>query len=541
MKIIKLAVTGVVQLCIALLLILIIEGVLRVIGLGDEPPGASMLKYQQVNLPILEPAARSDGTAILQPADERLAYQSILGDRSDGSLRIITFGGSATAGLGFSPNATFASYLQRILAEFEPDREVEVLNLGIVALSSRQVKVLVEHASEAYAPDLVVIYSGNNEFLEIHAEKYAQAHQTNMNAILARSRETNIFRFLDSLLRGGPDTPAIEEQDFSNEDLRVTQRSMVQDIEMSTKELAEIVDNYEANIEQAVASAQAAGARVILAEVGSNWKWRGREDLPETWPDEFLEPGSGKGVSKLVRVQEALSKKLQSAPAKERSDLLFKIALASEQLGEFDVARENYRAAMNEDPHLRRAIDRLNDRLGLIAERHGAELLQTVEILGAHSPNGIVGFDMFYDYVHFTPHGALLVSAALAEELRDMGLVNAPPDFNPGQYVKREMGSIATLDADYLDVRKWMGMSDIKGSVLDRDLWKYEQLLKDLDTRLASGNSDFMTHVYRGNFAWFQLDGAREAEQHYLSALALSPDHPEVLRNLEHVKRSGRL
>ena len=37
--------------------------------------------------------------------DSRLPYQSILRDKAPGSLRVFTFGGSATAGLGYSPNA----------------------------------------------------------------------------------------------------------------------------------------------------------------------------------------------------------------------------------------------------------------------------------------------------------------------------------------------------------------------------------------------------------------------------------------------------
>ena len=48
--------------------------------------------------------------------------------------------------------------------------------LGIVALSSRQVKLLVEDVCARVAPDVVVVYSGNNEFLELHAEKYARVH-----------------------------------------------------------------------------------------------------------------------------------------------------------------------------------------------------------------------------------------------------------------------------------------------------------------------------------------------------------------------------
>ncbi len=66
--------------------------------------------------------------------DVRLPYQTIRQDKPENALRIFTFGGSATAGLGYSPNVTFARHLERLLEMAQPDRVVEVVNLGIVAL-----------------------------------------------------------------------------------------------------------------------------------------------------------------------------------------------------------------------------------------------------------------------------------------------------------------------------------------------------------------------------------------------------------------------
>jgi len=160
------------------LLFAVLEGSLRLVGIGAADPQFSRLKYQQIPIPILEPGARPDGSPVLRTNDVRLPYQSILRAKPPGSLRVFTFGGSATAGLGFSPNVTFARQLSRMLAQAYPDRPVEVMNLGIVALASNQVKQIVADAVRGYEPDLLVVYSGNNEFLEVHAEKYAQAHAT---------------------------------------------------------------------------------------------------------------------------------------------------------------------------------------------------------------------------------------------------------------------------------------------------------------------------------------------------------------------------
>ena len=102
----------------SVLLILALEGVLRLVGLGaPDAAHASRLKYQQIYLPILEPGERADGTPVVKTADSRLPYQSILAKKPANGLRVFTFGGSATAGLGFSPNVTFARHLERMLEQ----------------------------------------------------------------------------------------------------------------------------------------------------------------------------------------------------------------------------------------------------------------------------------------------------------------------------------------------------------------------------------------------------------------------------------------
>ncbi len=66
----------------------------------------------------------------------------------------------------------------------------------------------------------------------------------------------------------------------------------------------------------------------------------------------------------------------------------------------------------------------------------------------------------------------------------------------------------------------------------DRDLWKYDRLLEDLDRRLEADPEDYRSRVYRGNARFFQADGAARAAEDYRAALALEPDEPAVRANL---------
>ncbi len=86
-------------------------------------------------------------------------------EKGPGTVRVFCFGGSAAAGWPHPPEETFTAYLQSALADALPHRDVEVLNFAAHAYASYRVQLIAEQAL-AFQPDLVVLYMGNNEFLE---------------------------------------------------------------------------------------------------------------------------------------------------------------------------------------------------------------------------------------------------------------------------------------------------------------------------------------------------------------------------------------
>jgi tetratricopeptide (TPR) repeat protein len=515
------------------------EGLLRFVGLGaPDASRTSALKYQQIFLPILEPATRPDGTPVYRTVDSRLPYQTILRVKPANSLRVFTLGGSAAAGLGFSPNVTFARHLERMLRTAYPKRNVEMANLAIVALSSKQVKILVEHVCAEFSPDLVVVYSGNNEFLEVHAEKYAEANATFVSSAVNLLSETNLYRVLTRLIHRGGTTPSLAEQNFSHDDLRLTQEQIIQDTEMTPKEISAIIDRYEANIDQMARSSRANNVPILLMAVASNWEWRGRSDLPDGWLSDLLGvpgPPTRERYAQAVRI---LDEKLRNGSNGARHEHLFRRAIAHEKLGNIEAARDDYRAAMNADPHLRRALDAANERVRRAAARNGVAYLDTAEALARRAPDGIVGFDEFYDYVHFTPRGAVLAAAEIfRKEIPRLNLGVPDPSFELEEYVRAELEELEDPSEDALSVYEWMGFGFDSAGISDRDLWKYDKLLLELDERLTREPGDVRALVYRGNAHFFQVDGARQAARDYRAALDTAGAPPEVHSNLEALLR----
>jgi lysophospholipase L1-like esterase len=520
-----------------LLLLGVLEIGLRVAGVGGpDASRTSRLKYQQIYLPVLAPGQRADGSEILRTVDVRLPYQSVLQPKRPGTVRIFTFGGSATAGLGFSPNVTFARALERMLRAGYPDVHFEVVNLGIVALSSKQVRLLVADVCAHDAPDIVIVYSGNNEFLEMHAEKYARAQEGPFARVVDAVRETNSYRLIDRVVSGPPEVPSMADQKFSNDDLRLSEAQLIENIDVSPAEIAGVVDHYAANVDAMAAAAQAAGAHTILMTVASNWRWRGRDDLPADWTAKLLGGTVADGPAAWRRVREATTARLAAAPRKERHEWLYRRAAAEEALGDYPAARADYEAAMNEDPHLRRALDAANDRVRGIAARRGTTLLDAVAILSERAPHGIIGFDEFYDYVHFTPRGAEEIAAALFRTIAQQGWIPGTPRVDPDALAAARVAQIDALHQDAFAIGDFVGFGFDPALIHDRDLWKYERMAKDLDARIARDPNDLPALVYRGNVHAFQVGGTEAAARDYEAALALAPDRPEIRDDLARLR-----
>jgi tetratricopeptide (TPR) repeat protein len=509
-----------------------LEGLLRLTGIGAAvETRASKLAYQHLSLPILEPGRRRDGTAILRTVDPRLPYQSILAVKPGNGLRVFVLGESAVAGLGFSPNVTFARELERLLRTAYPDRAVEVVNLGIVALAARQVRLILEDVCRNYAPDAVLVYTGNNEFLEIHAEKYAEAHGTFASRAASLVARTHLYRVVSGLVGSGRKTAVLTESADARRERRLTEATLIRDIETGPEDVARIEVRYGETIDEMATVARRTSTPLVLMTVASNWKWRGREDLPDDWMDEFVPRDGSPPEDRLRRVREVLDDRLARSSPEQRSELLYRRATAAEAAADFEAARADFRAAMNADPHLRRALDALADRVRDVARRRGLPCVDVIEGLSRHARHGIIGFEEFYDYVHFTPRGAVLVAGMAFRGLLEAGVIPEPDSFDLGAALAGRLERLAGIQEDPLALDEWLGFGFDPSQIADRDLWKYDRLLEELDRRIELDPVDVRALVYRANAQAFRVDGAAKALADYERALAVSGGDPVIRSN----------
>ncbi|MFB0515884.1 MAG: SGNH/GDSL hydrolase family protein, partial [Candidatus Neomarinimicrobiota bacterium] len=86
-----------------------------------------------------------------------------LKEKGDSTLRIFALGGSTTASFPYYFNGTFPALLRDRLVQAYPEYKVELVNLGMTAVTSFTILDFTRDLL-TYGPDLLLVYMGHNEF-----------------------------------------------------------------------------------------------------------------------------------------------------------------------------------------------------------------------------------------------------------------------------------------------------------------------------------------------------------------------------------------
>lgn len=87
-------------------------------------------------------------------------------EKPAGTFRVVITGGSTSLGFPWHPRSSFGLRLAAMLRQALPGRRIEVIHAGRMSAWSGEIREIVSHALK-YQPDLVVVYSGQNEFISL--------------------------------------------------------------------------------------------------------------------------------------------------------------------------------------------------------------------------------------------------------------------------------------------------------------------------------------------------------------------------------------
>ena len=380
--------------------------------------------------------------------------------------RVFVLGGSAAHGYGFSRNGSFSGRIEELAAETFPGLDVQVINMGVIAASSQQVLQLGKAVLGEQQPDALIVYSGNNELLELWDwRQYLSPRQHRVyvsslrwNLRLSRFRS---FLWLRDRLRGG-DLPSWGKSEYTRDQMRPWQERR----SLSERDRAYARETFRHNIARLIELAGEAGVPVVLSTVPANWvvepgefplPGRGRpEDMGDLFGEAQRGLQSGAGAAAVADAERLFDATFERLPLARTH---WSWATLYSEGGDPDAALEHYLEAVRLDENPNRAPPFINDEIRALAQRPGVTFVDGSAEVAAMAPDGIPSYAEIFDHCHPTLEAHWTLAAAMTGALTALWPEDADPAaIDPGLVATRGIAELAHPIIDPSRVETYLGM-----------------------------------------------------------------------------------
>ncbi len=370
-------------------------------------------------------------------AENRLTYfcpQSFAAAKSPETFRVFCLGGSTVQGRPYAVETSFTTWLELNLRAARPGADWEVVNCGGISYATyRLVPIMRELLG--HEPDLFIIYTGHNEFLEdrtyrrlkrtpralirlhevmLNLRSYSLAHQFLSRR---RARRTDAGRSSRTVLP----TEVQARLDF-HDGLASYRRD--QAWRQGT------IEHFGHNLETMVRMSRDAGVPVILVNPVSNlkdcppFKSQSRTDLSERQMQRVLELRERAGKLDWADAYGKVRLLKQAAAIDDRyAELLYLIGKCYEHIGRSTEAKKWFTLAKEEDVCPLRILEPMHEAILDVAKRHRVPLVDVKALIEQRTEDQIPGDEWLLDHVHPSIACHQLIADELYQTMEDMGLV----------------------------------------------------------------------------------------------------------------------
>ncbi len=476
--------------------------------------------------------------------------QSFPREKPSSTYRIFCVGGSTTYGRPYDDRTSFCGWLRELLSAAQSSRAWEVINAGGISYASYRVAMLMEELVR-YEPDLFIIYSGHNEFLE--RRTYSSIIEMpsvvrGLEAVLSRTRTyTALHRLFKTRLDKSGASPGDKSSgiDALPADVEaVLDQSVGPEAYTRDDEFREqVIAHFRFNLARMVDIARSVGARVIMVTPASNlrdstpFKSEHRASLTgaerERWQTLFDRARTAIAGDRPEIAERALDEALTIDDRHAhlhylRGTLLTALRRPAE-------AKEAFLRARDEDICALRALTAMRDIVKDVAVEREVPVVDFVALVESRSEHGISGGKLFLDHVHPTIEGNRLLALEILNEMIARGLVN--PEASWGEVA---VGKVVERVENSLD-RKAHGIALRNLAKVLGWAGKFEESRKLAASAAEMIENDADAHHVAG-LACARIGELDQAAVHYRRALALEPDHAEAHNDLGAVlERQGKL
>lgn len=343
--------------------------------------------------------------------------------KATNTLRLFVMGESAAMG-DPDPCFGFARILEVLLRERHPKLKVEVVNTGITAVNSHTVHAIAKDCTSKEG-DFWIVYMGNNEVVGPYGAGTVFNKSTVPPLWLIRAqlalKTTRLGqcteRLAAALLRSSSPPVSWNGMEMFIHNL----------VSADDPRMARVHDHFRRNLEDIVQLGATHGTTVLLCPPAHNIRNCGpfaslhdprlsADDL-STW-NQWVDQAMTAGATNEPQALDLFNKAEKLDP--HHADLAYRQGTIHLNLGHYDQARIYLERARDLDA-LRfrpdRQINTIHREIAASQSAKNVRLVDTEAAVAQASPNGLAGWEMLYDHVHFTFAGNFVLAMALATNI----------------------------------------------------------------------------------------------------------------------------
>ena len=296
-----------------------------------------------------------------------------------------------------------------------------MVNCGGVSYASYRLAPIIDEIL-GYEPDLIVLYTGQNEFLE--DREYAPVHQT--APWIARTHDrlsaSRTYSFLRQQFTSSEPSKSEAELMPTDAEARLDYRGGLDKYKQDDAWKQGVVAHFRHNLQRMVDAAQAKNVPIILVNPVCNLK-----DVAPFKSVTDLKLSDLK-LSELP-VSERIAKLESMLSGHERNaELHFQLGQAYLLAGKIELAKKHLLAAKEEDICPLRATEPIYEAIAAVQQNSAVPIVDVRAFFESQTPDQLPGSESLVDHVHPTIRGHQQIAELLLAEMKQQALVTKATD-----------------------------------------------------------------------------------------------------------------
>jgi hypothetical protein len=427
---------------------------LRIAGLGRPATINDPYVSWAATRPLFERTPGGDRFEIPAARQPLFKPDSFAANKPKNGFRIFCLGGSTVQGNPYSIETSFTTWLELSLQAADPARTWEVVNCGGISYASYRLEPILRECL-AYQPDLIVLYVGDNEFLEERSFAHLKNSRAWLKPVVTLLSRFHLYHYGRQAWRGKDSQRGVGPTALTAEvETLLDYEGGLAEYHRDDTWRSGVADHFQFALSSMLAHASKANVPVLIMDPVSNIK-----DCPpfKVENDPQLSAEQHRQVVELLTAPEDTQAdrdqhidRLEAARAVDprHAGVLYQLGRAYLASGRIDDAREALFQAKDEDVCPLRMTEPLREITYQLSRQFQIPIVPVLAEFSARSPFGIPGDELLLDHVHPTISGHQLIADQLLRSIVESGWVQP----KAGWELKRQQlyqDHLATLDAPY--------------------------------------------------------------------------------------------